>query len=146
MPVRIKIPAINIDAPIDQVGLAPDGTMDVPSGPANAAWFNLGPHPGEIGSAVIDGHAGWKNGTPAVFDYLYKLHIGDKIYIEDEKGITTTFVVRKKETYKEGQDASAVFGSDDEGAHLNLITCSGVWNKIEKNHSDRLVVFADKEI
>jgi LPXTG-site transpeptidase (sortase) family protein len=120
--------------------------MDVPKGPDDAAWFNLGPRPGEIGSSVIDGHSGYKNNRPAVFDKLYKLKKGDKIYVEDDKGNITTFVVREFKTYNPKADAKMVFSSNDGGSHLNLITCSGSWNKVERTHSDRLVVFADKEV
>jgi hypothetical protein len=73
LPVRLKIPSINVDAPIEYVGLTSDGAMDVPKGHVKVAWFNLGPSPGEIGSSVIAGHYGWKNNIPAVFDNLHKL-------------------------------------------------------------------------
>ena len=145
IPVHIKIPSINIDTAIEQVGIAPDGTMDVPKMPENTAWFDLGPRPGELGSAVIDGHSGYKDNKPAVFDNLNKLQKGDKIYVEDEFGVTNTFVVRELRSYDPKADASTIFGSNDNGIHLNLITCSGTWNETERTHSDRLVVFADKE-
>lgn len=66
-PVRLKIPKINIDAAIESVGLTPEGAMDVPKSHTNVAWFNLGPRPGEQGSAVINGHFGWwkNNQLPA---------------------------------------------------------------------------------
>lgn len=144
LPVRIKIPTIDIDATVDHVGIDPDGSMDVPSGPESVAWFNLGPRPGEIGSAVINGHSGWKNGTATVFDDLYKLKKGDKIYVEDGKGITTIFVVRERRKYDPAADTGRVFGSSDGKSHLNLITCAGIWNDADKTHSERLVVFTDK--
>src|ERR1035437_3088718 len=56
LPIRLKIPKINADAPVEYVGLAPDGSMGVPAGPNNVGWFDLGPRPGNIGSAVIAGH------------------------------------------------------------------------------------------
>ena len=146
LPVRLKIPRINVNATVEYVGLTSDGAMDVPKGPSNAAWFDLGPRPGENGSAVIDGHSGWKNGIPAVFDNLYKLQRGDKIYVQNEKGATITFVVREIRSYNPNADAGDVFNSSDGKAHLNLITCGGVWNAIKKTHSERLVVFTDKEV
>ncbi len=118
--------------------------MDTPKGPADVGWFYFGPRPGEKGSAVIAGHEGWKNGIPAVFDNLYKLRTGDKIYVKDAKGTTTTFVVRGSRTYGEHDDASGAFYSNDGKAHLNLITCEGIWNKATKSYSNRLVVFSDK--
>jgi len=146
LPVHLKIPTLNIDAAIEDVGLTPDGAMDVPKGPANVAWFNLGPRPGEIGSSVIDGHSGYKDNKPAVFDNLYKLKKGDKISIEDENGTTFTFVVREFKSYGRNENASDIFSSNDGIAHLNLITCAGDWNAIDKTHSSRLVVFTNREI
>ena len=145
LPARLTIPKINVDAAVEQVGLAPDGAMDVPKGPDDVAWFNLGKRPGDVGSAVMAGHFGWKNGIPAVFDNLNKLQKGDNIYVEDEKGVVTTFIVREIRTYDQNADAGSVFSSSDGKVHLNLVTCEGVWDKIQKSYSNRLVVFADKE-
>jgi len=146
LPVRLKIPGIDVDAVIEHVGLTPDGSMDTTKGPDGVTWFKLGPRPGENGSAVIAGHYGtWKNGKGSVFDNLYKLRKGDKLYIEDDKGAIISFVVRESRKYNPSADASDVFGSNDGKSHLNLITCEGIWNKVSKTYSNRLVVFADKE-
>jgi sortase A len=144
--MRLKIPSINVDAPVEYVGLTEGGAMDVPKGPSNVAWFDLGTRPGEKGSSVIAGHSGYKNNIPAVFDNLYKLKKGDKIYVEDEMGATTTFVVRKIQNYDPDADATDVFSSTDGKIHLNLITCGGAWNATKKTHSKRLVVFTDKVV
>lgn len=145
LPTRLKIPKINVDAVVEYVGLTPEGTMDAPKNPVNVAWLDLVARPGEVGSAVIAGHEGWKNGIPAVFDDLNKLKEEDEISVEDENGITTTFVVREIRIYKEGGDPSDVFASNDGKAHLNLITCAGDWDKVKKGYPERLVVFTDKE-
>ncbi len=145
LPVSLEIPLINVNASIESLGLTSDGAMAVSKGPDDVAWYNLGPRPGEIGSAVMVGHYGWKNSIPAVFDNLSKLKKGDKIYVKDEKGATVTFVVNKVQTYGENQDASDVFYSNDGQAHLNLITCGGTWNKITKSYSNRTVVFTNME-
>jgi len=145
LPVQIRIPKIGVDAIIEQVGITPQGEIGVPEGPTSVVWFNLGPYPGENGSSVITGHYGWKDGVVAVFDNLYKLQKGDKIYIEDDKGKTITFVMRESRRYDPEADASDVFISDDNKSHLNLITCEGVWNKEQKSYSKRLVVFTDRE-
>ncbi|MEX1995714.1 MAG: hypothetical protein WD887_02975, partial [Candidatus Saccharimonadales bacterium] len=41
LPVRLKIPRIDVDADIEYVALTIAGDMDVPKGPNNAAWFAL---------------------------------------------------------------------------------------------------------
>lgn len=144
--MRLEIPKIGVDAAIDYVGITSQGELGVPTGPANAGWYDLGPRPGEKGNAVIDGHFGYKNHIPAVFDNLHTLQKGDKLYVKDMKGITATFVVRELRTYGPADYAPAVFRSSDGKAHLNLITCEGTWNQAQKSFSNRLVVFADKAI
>jgi sortase (surface protein transpeptidase) len=146
LPERLIIPKIKVDAPFEYVGLTPLGAMDVPKIPANVGWFDLGPRPGDTGSAVVAGHYGWKNNIPAVFDDLSKLRSGDEIFVIDDKGATSTFIVREIGTYSQKGDASNVFGSNDNIAHLNLITCEGTWNAFQKSYSNRLVIFTDKEI
>lgn len=146
LPVRLKIPKINVDTAIEYVGLTANGAMDVPKNPDNVAWFEFGPRPGDNGSAIIAGHYGhWKNGKGSVFDDLNKLQVGDSLVVEDEKGATATFVVRTSRIYDPRADASDVFSSNDGKSHLNLVTCEGVWNKVSKSYSERLVVFTDKE-
>ena len=146
IPVRLKIPRINVDATIESVGLTPQGAVGVPKGSSNTSWYNLGPRPGERGNAVITGHYGiWKNGKPTVFNNLLKLRQGDKIYVKDLKGATLTFVVREVRKYDPNADASDVFISSDGKAHLNLITCDGAWNKVSKSYPRRLVIFTDRE-
>lgn len=146
LPVRLKIPKINVNAAVEYVGLTSQGDMGAPKGPDGVAWYKLGPRPGENGSAVMAGHYGrWKNGQGSVFDNLNKLIKGDNLYVIDKKGTTTTFVVRELRTYNPKGDHTDVFISKDGKAHLNIITCEGVWNEARKTYSNRLVVFADKE-
>jgi len=146
LPIRLEIPKINVNATVIQVGVAKDGSMEAPSGPKDVGWFKFGTRPGDIGSAVIDGHYGyWKSGVGSVFDDLNKLRKGDKIKVEDEKGMIATFVVRKILIYDPKKDASNIFSSDDGLSHLNLITCEGVWDNTKKTYSNRLVIFTDKE-
>ncbi|MFA5987918.1 MAG: class F sortase [Candidatus Paceibacterota bacterium] len=143
--LRLKIPKINIDAAVETVGVTTTGAMDVPKNPANVAWYNQGPLPGDIGSAVIDGHYGpWKSGEISVFNNLNKLNIGDNLSIYDEKGITSNFIVKKIKKYKPDAETSDIFISNDGKSHLNLITCNGIWDEVSKSYSHRLVIFTDK--
>ena len=146
LPVHLKIPKININVIIEHVGLTPKWTMEIPKDFINVAWFNLGPRPGEKWVAVIDWHFGLKNGISPAFNDLHKLNKGDKLYVEDEKWITTTFIVREIKTYIQSDSTSDVFNSKDEKSHLNLITCQWNRDKVKKSYPNRLVVFTDKEI
>jgi len=140
-PVRLIIPTINVNAKIQYVGVTSKGAMEVPSNIVDVGWFKLGPRPGETGNAVIAGHFDGENGEAGVFFNLYKLKKGDKLYIENDKGKAIPFVVRESRLYDPGY-ANDVFSASN-SAHLNLITCDGVWDGAKKSYSKRLVVFAD---
>ena len=145
IPVRIKIPAMNIDAVVESTGLTKQGSMDVPKGHTNAGWYNLGTIPGDIGSAVIAGHVGrWLNGDISVFNDLTKLKKGDVVYIQNKLGATISFKVTATKIYTDNQNAPDVFTSSDGLAHLNLVTCTGAYDKATNSYSSRLVVFTDK--
>jgi sortase A len=132
-----------VNAPIQNVGLAADGSMDVPKNPFDTGWYELGPRPGEIGSAVIAGHVNSPTGATAVFTNLDDLVIGDTIIVDNGK-VTLSFRVREIRTYPADADATSVFMSTDGKAHLNLVTCSGSWNTKTDQYTERLVVFTDR--
>jgi LPXTG-site transpeptidase (sortase) family protein len=145
-PVRIKIPSIGVDAPVEGVLLASDGSMDVPKRPFETAWYERGPRPGEIGSATIAGHVDWSNGADAVFTDLHKLEPGDTISVQNDFREETSFVVRERREFDAKEDAAEVFYSFDGKSYLNLVTCSGEWDAEKKAFAKRLVVFAEKVV
>src|SRR5207253_11162547 len=55
-PVRIDIPSIAVSAPVDPVGLNPDGSLQAPKDFDRAGYYTGRPTPGEIGPAIIEGH------------------------------------------------------------------------------------------
>jgi LPXTG-site transpeptidase (sortase) family protein len=120
--------------------------MGTPDGPDTVAWYQRGPRPGEIGSAVVAGHFGtWEDGRGSVFDNLHQLKAGDRVFVQDEAGERISFVVRESRRFDPEADATDVFTSDDGKAHLNLITCEGDWSESAQSYSRRLVVFTDRE-
>lgn len=145
LPTRLIISKININVPIENVGQDSNGIMEIPKDTQDVGWFELGKKPGEIGSAVIAGHYGLYKGVPTIFNELHELEKGDEISVEDKSGNMTTFIVKESKKYNPIADTTEIFSSDDEKAHLNLITCDGAWNKDSKSFDQRLVIFSDKE-
>lgn len=142
LPVHLRIPAIEVDAYVGAVGVNSSGEMEVTDNSQDVGWFAMGPRPGEVGSSVIAGHLDSNSGGDGVFINLNQLQVGDKLYIEDDQGVTTTFVVRESRVYDPGY-ADEVF-NQSEGSYLNLVTCDGAWDGSIKSYSKRLVVFTDK--
>jgi LPXTG-site transpeptidase (sortase) family protein len=137
---RLLIPKLGVNATIKDMGLTASGAMAVPNNRVDVGWYSLGTRPGEVGSAVIGGHNYW-NGT-GVFVHLQELVIGDSLSVVSAEGVTSTFVVREMRSYNPTDDAEGIFLSSS-GTHLNLITCSGVWDSVTNSYTERYVVFAD---
>jgi sortase (surface protein transpeptidase) len=142
-PVRLLIPKIGINAPIEMVGVTPDNDLAVPArNPwVNVGWYGSGPRPGEWGSAVIDGHLDRPGGSPAVFWRLQDVHIGDEVMVIDASGKAMRFHVTGTAFYSP-QEApiQEIFGNES-GAFLNLITCAGDWIPSQHQTSLRFVVY-----
>ena len=142
-PVHLIVPAIAINAPVEWVGTQSNGDLATPTQNPweNVGWYNLGPYPGERGSAVIDGHLDRPGGYPAVFWRLHDLHIGDEILVMNASGKTLHFQVTRIAFYTP-QEAPIqdIFGNWG-GTYLNLITCAGDWIPSQHQTNLRLVVY-----
>jgi hypothetical protein len=142
-PVRISIESIKLRASVDQIGLAPDGTLEEQPFPAasHAAWYRLGPAPGQVGPAVIAGHVDTKTNV-AVFFYLTKVRPGDRVVVTRADGHTATFSVDwLGEFPKSHFPTQLVYGATNYPA-LRLITCGGFFDRGAGSYRDNIVVFA----
>lgn len=141
-PIKLIVPKIDIETPIEETGMDEKGNMGVPRDPNNVAWFKLGYYPGEKGAAVISGHLDTKTGSPGVFYKLNTLRKGDTIIVIDLQGKQYTFFVYDLVSYDfDKLPLSQIFGSMPRPS-LNLITCDGVFDKHTQNYTKRLVVYA----
>ena len=140
-PVRIKIPAIHVDASMEDLGLNSDGTLAVPKEWENVGWYTGAPAPGGAGPAVMVGHLDSLTGK-AVFWDLKNLKNGDEIFVEREDGSVAVFKAGEKETYSQDNfPTEKVYGPIDY-AGLRLITCYGKYSQLKGRYSDNLVVYA----
>ena len=142
-PTRLIIPAIGINAFIESVGPLSNGEMATPTQHPwdDTGWYNLGPRPGEKGSAVIDGHLDRPGGYPAVFWRLRDMHTGDDVLVLKSDGKKLHFHVTRIALYAPlTAPIQDIFGNKG-GTYLNLITCAGDWIPTEHQTTSRLVVY-----
>ncbi|MER5963878.1 class F sortase [Streptomyces sp. NPDC002057] len=141
-PVRVRVPAVRIDAPVTSVGLDADGWIEAPPPEDDrlAGWFTGAVTPGERGTAVVVGHVDTPKGR-AVFYDLGALGRGHRVEIARRDGRTAVFAVYGVEVVpKEGFPADRVYG--DSGApELRLITCGGPFTE-ENGYAGNVVVSA----
>jgi hypothetical protein len=142
LPVGITIESVGIKASFGEpIGLDANGNVEVPKYYDRAAWYRLGPTPGEIGPAVILGHVDSESG-PEVFHPLKDIDEGDLIEVTREDGSLAVFSVYEVDYYSQKNfPADAVFGTTND-AELRLVTCAGIFDKNEQRYSHNLVVYA----
>jgi hypothetical protein len=142
-PKRLTIRSIKVEAPVLRVGLAKDGSVDVPPLKRHneAGWFGQGPTPGQFGPALIVGHADTSSG-PSVFHHLGKLKPGQKIEVLRQDDSVAIFQINSVEHFsKEKLPIKRVYG-DYSRPSLRLMTCGGKWLGGRQGYSDNVVVFA----
>jgi LPXTG-site transpeptidase (sortase) family protein len=143
MPARLYIPAIDLHAVVEPVGVSNNGQMGTPRSSEKVGYLATGVLPGAVGNAVMDGHVDNYKG-PAVFFHLRKLKKGDTLIIKNEKGSKITFIVDSVETYKTSlAPINKIFGPADE-PRLNLITCTGKYSRKKREHEARLIIFTKR--
>ncbi|MFF4773224.1 class F sortase [Microtetraspora fusca] len=142
-PIRIRIPSIGVNAALGSVGVLKSGEIQTPSlsRPKIAAWYRLGPAPGELGPAVILGHVNTRSGA-AVFSRLRELQRGNKIEVRRADGKSAIFTVDGVEQVgKTTFPTNRVYGNIATSG-LRLITCGGVYNVKNHSYTDNIVVYA----
>ena len=141
-PVRLRIPALQIDAPLTHLGVAPNGTIEVPADFAVPGWFDQGPRPGQPGPAVILGHVDSKAG-PAVFYRLNRLPVGAVVFVDRADGSTVDFRVRgMQHVAKTAFPTDLVYAPTLEPS-LRLVTCGGPFDHSRSSYLDNVIVYAD---
>ncbi len=141
-PAHLEIPSINLKADVQEVGKNDKGAMASPTNFKDVGWYKPGVVPGEIGSAVMDGHVDNALALPGVFKHLSSLRIGDDVYVVRNDGKKLHFKVTDIRLYPEDAvPVDQIFDSSDDAAHLNLITCAGEWKAEARTYNDRLVVY-----
>lgn len=140
-PVRLQIPAISVDSDLMELGLQPDGTLEVPPTGFPAGWFTGAPTPGELGPAIIAGHVDW-GGQPGVFFDLRDLSAGDEVTVGRQDGSTARFRVDRIERFDKDRFPTQLVYADLDHAGLRLITCGGDFDRQARSYEDNLVVFA----
>lgn len=141
-PVRVLAGSVGLDAPLDPVGVAEDGQMEVPRDASRGGWYRYGPTPGAAGSAVLAGHVDDALGRRGAFAALAEADIGDELLVEHTDGTRTAYRIKTIETVaKEELAADRLFRRDGE-PRLVLVTCTGPWSVTTGHYVENLVVTA----
>ncbi|MEH0422872.1 class F sortase [Streptomyces sp. B21-083] len=141
-PAKVAIPSVGITSSLMELGLNPDGTVEVPPAEKGmtAGWYTGGAVPGQVGAAVIIGHNDTHLGK-AVFHDLKKITKGADITVTDASGKAAHFSVTATESVgKKTFPTEKVYGPTQDRA-LRLITCDGDFDA-QGHPVNNLIVYA----
>ena len=143
-PVRIEVPDVSIDMPVDPVGVAPDGLMQIPEDANRAGWYQFGPTPSDpAGSTLVAGHVdSWQTGI-GQFSRLRKVPVGSTVTVTTADGIAHAYRVASVEKTPKSQAPVDQWFDRTGAPRLVLVTCGGTWQPDIGHYSDNVVVMAE---
>jgi len=144
-PVHLSVPAVGISSPLIELGLNPDGSVEVPSlddPDSKPGWYRNSPTPGAVGPAIILGHIDSRQFGPGVFYSLQDLQAGDTVEVTRADGTVAIFSVDDVRTVpKSDFPTLQVYGNLDH-AGLRLITCGGEFDPNARSYESNVIAFA----
>jgi hypothetical protein len=142
-PVRLEVPALGVDAPLEQAGVRPDGQMALPDDVGRAGWYRFGPVPGAPGSAVLAGHVDDAEQGLGALAPLREAEPGQEVLVTDAAGATTRWrVVSRELLAKQALPVDLLFGREGP-PRLTLVTCGGPFLPGVGGYRDNVVVVAE---
>ena len=140
-PTRVVLARLGIDAPVDAVGVDATGALAVPPSNVVAAWYRVGPAPGEAGSAVVAAHVDYHH-RPGPFFRLREAVAGDLVDVTAADGSVRRFAVTSvRRAAKADLTASGAFRATGSPV-LTLVTCGGDFRPAVGSYADNVVVEA----
>jgi sortase (surface protein transpeptidase) len=141
VPVRLRIPAIGVDAPLERLGLDVDGTIEAPKQWQDAGWYEAGPRPGQPGPAVLLGHVD-SDKRAAVFYRLSGLAPGALVLVDRADRTTARFRIQGRMQVAKSRFPADLVYAPTLAPSLRLVTCGGTFNKHTGHYRDNIVLTA----
>jgi hypothetical protein len=158
VPSRLSIPALDVDAPFEPIGLDEKAPADSqgrhplgnPKDRTKAGWYADGPRPGSgRGTVLTNGHTYRNNSAIFKEDFASRIAVGQVITIVNDNGSKCSYRVHR--VWREvnaARDYPRIVASEhlyafDGPERLFLATCGGSWNSSTQNYDDISLLIAD---
>ncbi|MEU2667049.1 class F sortase [Micromonospora sp. NPDC007220] len=143
-PVRLVIPAIDVTATVDAVGVnGATGEFEVPPSVDRIGWYRHGPGlEAQAGSVVVAGHVDSATQGEGAFFRLRELDRGDTLTATGGDGVRREYRVVAREEYRKTKIPLDRYFARDGKPRLTLITCGGPFDAEARRYRDNIVVTA----
>ena len=144
-PKSIIIEKLGIEAFVQNVGVDQNNEIAVPNNIHIAGWFVDSVRPGEKGLSIIDGHVNGTTRDEGVFKRLPELVLGDSVKVIFGNGLKISFIVKENINVAITDSAAVLFSQNPAiGRQLNLITCTGSYNREQRKYDRRQITILEK--
>jgi hypothetical protein len=141
-PVRLQL--AGVDAPLDPVGVEPDGAMTLPEDVDRVGWYRFGPAPGDDeGTAVLAGHVDDAEQGLGALAPLREAEVGDEVRVTDATGAVTGWRVVSRELIEKRAVPLDTLFQRSGPPRLVLLTCGGEFLPELRSYTDNVVVVAE---
>lgn len=95
-PYAVTIPRLQLQKVLSSVGLTPQGTIQTPAKPGDAAWYDAAAAPGQVGPGVLVGSMVEGRGAKTgVFARIGQLVPGDTVVVTRTDSTSIQFIVNR---------------------------------------------------
>jgi hypothetical protein len=142
-PVRVRISALGIDAPISPSGIdLVHGVLGIPADIHRVGWWRDGGAPGDrTGTILVAGHVDSARAGAGAFFRLRGARVGDTVRLATAAGGSFTYRVASVRSYLKSKLPTSVFRRTGP-ARLVLVTCGGPFDAATGHYRDDVVVTA----
>lgn len=143
MPWKINLKSIQRDGYIQPVGIDQHGDIAVPSNVLMAGWYINSVKPGDAGLSIVTGHRDGRI-RPGIFRHIGNLKKGDAFEITYGDGSIRKFEVVDvriksiEDTYELMYEKR-----EDIERQLNLIGCTGTYDKDAATYDKRITIISE---
>ncbi|QZN85433.1 class F sortase [Cellulomonas sp. C5510] len=143
-PVRVVVPAQQIDVPVDPVGVAADGRMEIPPLAERGGWYRFGADPGDdAGTTVVAAHVdSVASGGTGPFVRLVEVRPGDRVEVTLADGSTRAYAVDAVTRFPKTEARWPDVFTREGPARLALVTCGGSFDRDARSYTDNVLVVA----
>ncbi|MEV4466899.1 class F sortase [Micromonospora echinofusca] len=143
-PVRLEIPAIDVTATVNAVGINErTNEFEVPPSVDQIGWYRYGPGlETDAGSVVVAGHVDSATQGKGAFYRLRELDEGDTLTATGSDGEARRYRVVAREEYDKTRIPLDRYFARDGKPRLTLITCGGPFDAKARKYRDNIVVTA----
>jgi hypothetical protein len=139
-PTGLVIDDLNLIGDVREVGLRPDGALEVP-GADEIGWYRYGAAPGYEGATVLAAHVSW-NGDLGPFLKLGDLEPGARVEVQLDDGSERIYEVIERTMYDKDALPRERIWRNTGPETLVLITCGGDFNPEISRYQQNIVVYA----